>query len=73
MKSKNLVELKKAMTNLNEELLSDDPETQAVEADGDLQYEPDPESNIVVTEPKIIQVGRGRRKNALRKLSQEQT
>mgnify|MGYP000898371147 CR=1 FL=1 len=60
------------MTNINEELLDEDPESLAVEADEDIQYEPDTDSNVVAVEPKIISVGRGKRKDALRNLSQEQ-
>lgn len=57
------------MTNLNEELLSEDPDSLAVEADDDAYYEPypDEESSVVVTEPDIITIGRGLRKTALKK------
>lgn len=62
------------MTNLNEELLSEDPDSLAIEADEESVYDPtpDPDSHVVVTEPKIISVGRSRRKDALRNLPPEQ-
>jgi hypothetical protein len=55
--------------NLNEELLSEDPDSQAVEVDDDAYYEPFPDeaSGVVVTEPDIITIGRGLRKDALKK------
>lgn len=55
------------MTSLNEELLSEDPDSLAVEADDDAYYDPDQSDNVVVTEPDIITIGRGRRKVALKK------
>ena len=57
------------MSNLNEQLLSDDPDSLAVEVDEEVFYtpEPDGESSVVVTEPDIIPIGRGLRKEALRK------
>lgn len=62
------------MTNLNEELLAEDPDSLAVEADEEVAYEPkpDPEAGVVVTEPMIITIGRVKRKNALRSLPPEQ-
>jgi len=55
--------------NLNEELLSEDPDSQAVEVDDEVFYEPHPDkdSGVVVTEPDIITIGRGLRKDALKK------
>lgn len=55
--------------NLNEELLSEDPDSLAVEADDDAFYSPYPDDGdgVVVTEPDIITIGRGRRKTALKK------
>lgn len=54
--------------NLNEELLSEDPDSLAIEADDDAYYEPFQEAgSVVVTEPDIITIGRGRRKTALKK------
>lgn len=55
------------MTNLNEQLLSEDPDSLAIEADDDAFYSPDQESSVVVTEPDIIPIGRGLRKEALRR------
>lgn len=57
------------MTSLNEELLSEDPDSLAVEADDDAYYSPYPEDSdgVVVTEPEIITIGRGKRKTALKK------
>lgn len=55
------------MTSLNEELLSDDPEGLAVEVDDDAFYDPQQTSSVVATEPEIISIGRGKRKEALRK------
>lgn len=55
------------MASLNEELLSEDPDSLAVEADDDAFYSPDQESSVVVTEPDIITIGRGKRKEALKK------
>lgn len=57
------------MTSLNEELLAEDPDSLSVEADDDdAFYAPDQsESAVVVTEPEIITIGRGRRKEAIRK------
>lgn len=57
------------MTTLNEDLLAEDPNSSAVEADDDAYYEPypDEESAVVVTEPEIITIGRGLRKTALKK------
>lgn len=61
-------------TNLNEEILNEDPDSLAVDADEDVQYEPFPDekSSVVVTEPMIITIGRVKRKNALRSLPPEQ-
>ena len=55
------------MTNINDELLSEDPESLAIEADDDAYYSPDQGSSVVVTEPEIITIGRGKRKEALKK------
>lgn len=59
------------MKNLNEELLSVDLDTQAVEVDGDVQFEPDTTSQVVATEPPIISIGRGKRLEALRAMQNE--
>lgn len=53
--------------SLNEQLLSEDPDSLAIEAEEDAFYSPDQESSVVVTEPDIIPIGRGKRKEALRK------
>lgn len=56
------------MTSLNEELLAEDPDSSSVEADEDFFYAPDQsDSSVVVTEPEVITIGRGKRKEALRK------
>ena len=58
------------MTNLNEELLSEDPNSQAVEVGADVAYEPHPreDSQVIATEPPIISIGRGKRSEALRQM-----
>lgn len=57
------------MKSLNEQLLDEDPNSQAVEVDDEAFYEPypDKDSGVVVVEPDIITIGRGKRKDALRK------
>lgn len=60
------------MTDLNDELLNVDPESQAVEVDGDVQYLPDTDSQVVAIEPPIISIGRGKRSDYLRRLPSEQ-
>lgn len=60
------------MSNLNEDLLSVDPESQAIEVSDDVQYEPETESQVVATEPPIISIGRGKRTDALRNMRPEQ-
>lgn len=59
------------MTELNKKLLDEDPESQAIDADEDAYYtpEPDKDSAVVIQEPKIITVGRKKRKDALRNMS----
>ena len=58
----------------NEELLAEDPNSQAVEADENIYYDPEPDegSGVVVTEPDIITIGRKLRKDAVRNLRPEQ-
>lgn len=58
--------------SINDDLLNDDPDSLAVEADESAVYDPETESNVVVTEPKIISVGRGVRKREMRELPPEQ-
>jgi hypothetical protein len=61
--------------SLNDELLSDDPDSLAVEADDDdIQFtpEPDEDSGVVSIEPDIISIKRAERKRALRALPPEQ-
>lgn len=53
-------------------LIEDDPESLAIEVDDVVQYDPEEESNVVVTEPKIITLGRKKRHDALRKMQKEQ-
>jgi hypothetical protein len=60
------------MSKINDDLLSVDPESQAVEVDDDVQYEPDTTSQVVATEPPIISIGRGKRSEHLRHLPKEQ-
>lgn len=57
------------MKSLNERILEDDPDSFAIEADDEAVYEPfpDKDSSVVVTEPDIITIGRGLRKDALKK------
>lgn len=51
----------------NAEILSDDPNSGAVDADDlEVQYDPDTESQVVAEEPKIITIGRTRRRRELR-------
>lgn len=52
--------------SLNEDILAEDPESQAVEADEEVIYEPESESNVVAIEPLIITVGRSERKKFLK-------
>ena len=62
------------MTNLNEQLLSDDPDSLAVEADDNAYYQPipDEDSGVVAIEPDIITLGRKARRDVVRKLPPEQ-
>lgn len=63
------------MSNLNEDLLSDDPDSLAIEADDeDLQFTPNPDENsgVVSVEPYIISVKRAERRRAVRALPPEQ-
>lgn len=53
--------------NINDELLNEDPDSLAIEADEDSYYAPDQDSLVVVTEPEIISIGRGKRKEATKK------
>jgi hypothetical protein len=53
--------------SLNDDLLNEDPDSQAVEADDDAYYSPYQSTSVVVTEPEIITIGRGLRKDALKK------
>ncbi len=58
----------------NEEILTEDPNSQAVEAEEGSYYDPNPDedSGVVVIEPEIIAIGRGKRKHALRSVPEEQ-
>lgn len=57
----------------HDELLIDEPESQAFDADDEPEFNPTPskDDNVVVVEPKIINVGRNRRRNDMRKMSRE--
>lgn len=57
----------------NEDLLTVHPEDQAVEAVENATYSPDTDSSVVVVEPTVITIGRGKRAEALHKMSQEQS
>lgn len=52
----------------NEEILSDDPASMAVEAEEPLEYTPEPTDSdgVVVVEPKIITIGRKKRRREMR-------
>lgn len=54
--------------SLNSDILDEDPESLAIEADEQINYEPDTESNVVALEPLIITVGRKKRKDAVRSM-----
>lgn len=54
------------MTDINEDLLNEDPESLAIEADETVEYDPGTESSVVAIEPLIITVGRKKRKDALK-------
>ena len=58
--------------SLNDDLLSDDPDSQVVEEGEDVRYTPypDEDSAVVVAEPEIITIGRKRRRDALRDMRQ---
>lgn len=61
--------------SLNESLLEDNPDSQAVEADlDDEQYVPEPpeDAQVIITEPEIISIGRGKRKKFVRSVPLEQ-
>lgn len=56
---------------LEDKLLNEDPDSQAIEADDDAYYSPDQDNeSVVVTEPEIITIGRGVRKSEMRKMQQ---
>lgn len=50
----------------NEDLLTVHEDDQAIEADEEVQYNPHEQSNVVVVEPPIIAIGRGKRARELR-------
>lgn len=62
------------MSKLDHDLLDEDPESQAIDADEDAYYEPFIEDNVnvVVTEPDVISIGRGKRHAEMRKVRNEQ-
>lgn len=47
-----------------------DDESLAVEADDEVNYTPDSDSAVVAVEPRIITIGRKRKKDDLRKLQE---
>lgn len=61
--------------SLNDELLSDDPDSLAIEADDeDLQFTPEPDetSGVVSIEPDIISIKRAERRKSVQSLPPEQ-
>lgn len=52
--------------SLNEELLDDDPNSSAIEADENVVYEPETDSQVVAIEPLVIATGRAKRKKFLK-------
>lgn len=54
------------MTDLNEELLDEDADSLSIEADEEIQYEPDTDSQVVAIEPLVITKGRADRKKFLK-------
>lgn len=60
------------MSSVNEDLLSDDPDAAAIEADDDVAFEPETDSQVVAIEPPIISIGRAKRRAAMRKLQSGQ-
>lgn len=54
--------------DINKEVLDDDPDSLAIEADETIQYDPtDTESGVVAVEPIVVTLGRKKRHDALRK------
>lgn len=52
--------------SINEDLLNEDPDSLAIEADETVQYEPDTDSQVVAVEPLIITKGRATRRKYLK-------
>lgn len=52
--------------NENEEILGEDPESLAVEADESIHYDPKEDSQVVAVEPLIVTKGRAKRKQYLK-------
>lgn len=57
--------------DINKQVLDEDPDSLAIEADESVSYDPNEDSNVVAVEPIIIALGRKKRKDALRKMSEE--
>lgn len=57
--------------DVNKEVLDEDPESLAIEADETIQYDPFEDSNVVAVEPIIVTLGRKKRKDAVRKMQEE--
>lgn len=55
----------------NEEILSDAPDSGAIDASDTVYYSPDPDSQVVAVEPPIISIARAKRKHELRKMRSE--
>ena len=57
--------------DINKQILDEDPESLAIEADENIMYDPNEDSNVVAVEPIVITLGRKIRKDAVRKLQEE--
>jgi hypothetical protein len=60
--------------SLNDDILNPDSNSQAIEADEEDYYTPQPseDSGVVTTEPDIIRIGRKLRKDVLRDMQKEE-
>lgn len=54
------------MSDINKEVLDDDPDSLAVEADDNVYYLPDSESSVVAVEPQVVTNGRLKRRKYLK-------
>lgn len=57
--------------NENKDILDYDPDSLAVDADEEVFYKPDTDSQVIVTEPDIITIGRKKRREAMREMPEE--